>query len=179
MADLLEIVCACAKSALCAKSPEPPPLNAHIALNAHAHRDYSEPRRAWTVTTPTGEMWSVTCCPPVAHAFLAATWPPGSVLAPVPVAPMPSDSPALPDATEARIQRWLASIGEQDQAIIGEVLDLCADDPAILAMYLGLADQEPDELPSRNDIPDVPTQTCPVRFKSESTALPQLPELLP
>ena len=82
MDDLLEIVCACAKSALCAKSPEPPPLNAHIALNAHAHRDYSEPRRAWAVTTPTGERWSVTCCPPATLSELLATWPAGSFIEP-------------------------------------------------------------------------------------------------
>jgi hypothetical protein len=56
----------------------------------------------------------------------------------------------LDDDVEAGIQRWLASIGEVDPAIIGEVLDLCADNPGTLAMYLGLAGDVPDELPSRD-----------------------------
>lgn len=106
--------------------------------------------RRWSIRDPGGKTWDVTCCPPATAAELARSWPPGSVLTPVPDVPIQPDGPALDDDVEAGIQRWLASIGEVDPAIIGEVLDLCADDPAILAMYLGLAGDVPDELPSRD-----------------------------
>ena len=41
-----------------------------------------EPRRAWIVTTPTCERWSVTCCPPATLSELLATWPAGSFIEP-------------------------------------------------------------------------------------------------
>lgn len=40
---------------------------------------------------------------------------------------------------EAAIRAWLGSIGEQDEQIIGEVLQMCAADPECLAYYLGRA----------------------------------------
>ena len=106
--------------------------------------------RHWRVRDPDGRTWELSRHPPATHAEVAESWPPGSVLAPVPDPPTQPDSPPLDGALEARIRAWLDSIGEADPAIIGEVLDLCADDPAILEMYLGLAGDVPDELPSRD-----------------------------
>ena len=40
---------------------------------------------------------------------------------------------------EAAIRAWLAYIGEADEQIIGEVLTMCATDPAALDYYLDRA----------------------------------------
>ncbi|MBK5941428.1 hypothetical protein [Halochromatium roseum] len=40
---------------------------------------------------------------------------------------------------EATIRAWLASIGEHDKQIIGEVMQMCAVDPAALTYYLDRA----------------------------------------
>ena len=40
---------------------------------------------------------------------------------------------------EAAIRAWLAYIGEADEQIIGEVLAMCATDPAALAYFLDRA----------------------------------------
>jgi len=106
--------------------------------------------RRWSIRTPDGKCWSVTQTPPATAGEMARSWPAGTALEPLPDVPIQPGCPALDSSLEARIRAWLDSIGEADPAIIGEVLDLCADDPAILAMYLGLAGDVPDELPSRD-----------------------------
>jgi hypothetical protein len=103
--------------------------------------------RRWSIRTPDGKTWDVTQAPPATAGELARSWPAGSTVTPVPDRPRPTDSQALDGAVAARIRAWLASIEEADPAIIGEVLDLCADDPAILAMYLGLAGDVPEKDP--------------------------------
>lgn len=107
--------------------------------------------RRWQVTDPIGKHWSVTCCPPTTAAELAATWPAGTALEPVPDAPTQPACPALDGATEAKILAWLASIGEADLPTIREVLEICAQDASVLELYLSMSAKVPVENSLRNE----------------------------
>ena len=160
---------ACEKREISEISPAPLPLISHLSLISRAQTEKRRPpgapspssdfqrrrepevgpptHRRWSIRTPDGKTWDVTQAPPATAGELARSWPAGSTVTPVPDRPRPTDSQALDGAVAARIRAWLASIEEADPAIIGEVLDLCADDPAILAMYLGLAGDVPEKDP--------------------------------
>ena len=55
-----------------------------------------------------------------------------------------ANEPSIDADDEATIRAWLAYIGEADEQIIGEVLTMCATDPAALDYYLGRADEMDD-----------------------------------
>lgn len=105
--------------------------------------------RRWSIRDPSGKTWDVTQTPPATAGEMAATWPAGTVLTPVPDQPRPT-SPALDGAVEARIRAWLAHIGERDERIIAEVLSRCRHEPDVLRMYLALADDALVEYSSRD-----------------------------
>jgi hypothetical protein len=132
------------------RDPQPAPLAQGAGTRSPSsdfqRRREAEPgptHRRWSIRTPDGQTWSVTCCPPVAHGEMAQSWPPGSTVTPVPDRPRPTDSPALGGSLEARIRAWLASIGEQDASIIAEVLDCCRHEPDVLRFYLDQAQNMP------------------------------------
>lgn len=59
------------------------------------------------------------------------------------VKPATNDPAQLNPKHKAAIVRWLAHIGETDQAMIDDILDYCASNPEALAYYLGRAEEVP------------------------------------
>jgi hypothetical protein len=56
-----------------------------------------------------------------------------------------ANHPPPSPADEAAIRHWLDHIGETDERIVAEVLQMCAENPDALAYYLMRAREVPDQ----------------------------------
>lgn len=104
----------------------------------------SQPRRRWLITLPDGELLDVTCTPPATREELLRGHPEALSAEPYQPSLDPPEAP-LSASQEARIRAWLASIGEEDEAAIEEVLEDCRTDAEARDYFLGRASEASHE----------------------------------
>lgn len=114
------------------------------AVDAEPLDGHGPTYRWWRLSYPCGRKVEVVFCPRATRERVRTTYTEVVDASPFEPAVAPPGAPMTPEE-ERTIRAWLASIGEDDQAIVEEVVTRCRRDPVARAYFLARAGELPED----------------------------------